>query len=94
MSDFLKAIEVCVNGKLDEKTCNKIFLQTGIMAELDAISLYQTMARITKNKKMQEILLDVAREEKTHVGEFQYLLRKNDKEFDTELKKGAKEVES
>ena len=93
MPDFLKSIEACINGKLDEDTCDKIFLQTGIMAELDAILLYQTIAEKTNNVRIRQIMLDVAREEKTHAGEFQYLLRKIDKEFDNELKKGQKEVE-
>jgi rubrerythrin len=37
--------------------------------------------------------LDVAKEEKTHVGEFQALLLEVDKERELELKKGGKEVE-
>jgi len=38
-------------------------------------------------------LLEVAREEKTHVGEFQALLLKEDNEQVQELEKGKKEVE-
>ena len=37
--------------------------------------------------------MDIAREEKTHVGEFQTLLLKEDKEFEKELEEGKKEVE-
>jgi rubrerythrin len=36
----------------------------------------------------------VAKEEKTHVGEFQALLLKEDKEQEKELKEGKKEVEA
>jgi len=51
------------------------------------------MAATTENKNIREILLDVAKEEKTHVGEFQALLLKEDKEQVEELEKGRKEVE-
>jgi rubrerythrin len=40
-----------------------------------------------------KLLLDVAKEEKTHVGEFQALLLMEDKEQEKELKEGKKEVE-
>jgi rubrerythrin len=39
------------------------------------------------------VLLDVAKEEKTHVGEFQTLLLREDAEQVEELKKGEKEIE-
>lgn len=68
-------------------------LRIGIMAELDAINLYYQMARLTKNKGMKTMLVDIAREEKTHVGEFQTLLLKMDAEQVRELKKGKEEVE-
>jgi rubrerythrin len=40
-----------------------------------------------------KLLLDVAKEEKTHVGEFQALLLMEDKEQEKELKEGKREVE-
>jgi rubrerythrin len=39
------------------------------------------------------VLLDVAREEKTHMGEFQTLLLREDAEQVKELQKGKEEVE-
>jgi rubrerythrin len=60
---------------------------------LDAINLYEQMAEMTQNKNIRKLLLDVAREEKTHVGEFQTLLLMEDKEQEKELKEGQKEVE-
>ncbi|HMK60106.1 MAG TPA: ferritin family protein [Dissulfurispiraceae bacterium] len=68
-------------------------LRTAIIAELDAINLYEQLAAMTKNKKLKIVLLDVAKEEKTHVGEFQALLLKLDKEQEVELGKGSKEVD-
>jgi len=48
---------------------------------------------MTEDENLKEILLDVAREEKTHVGEFQTLLLKRDPEQVEEMEKGRKEVE-
>ncbi len=78
--------------KIDEKDIDKEILRAAIIAELDAINLYEQMANLTKNEKLKKLLLDVAREEKTHVGEFLALLLKLDKEQEKELKEGEKEV--
>jgi len=51
------------------------------------------MAAMTKDKNIKNILLDIAKEEKTHVGEFLTLLQKNDREQGLELEEGKKEVE-
>jgi len=51
------------------------------------------MAALTANKNIRKILLDIAREEKTHVGEFQTLLLMEDREQKKELEEGRKEVE-
>jgi rubrerythrin len=67
-------------------------LRAGIMAELDAINLYEQMAALTVSKKIRTVLLDIAREEKTHVGEFQTLLLDADPEQATELREGEQEV--
>jgi rubrerythrin len=68
-------------------------LRAAIIAELDAINLYEQMADMTRNKNIKKLLLDVAREEKTHVGEFQALLLIEDKEQGKELEEGKEEVE-
>jgi rubrerythrin len=72
---------------------DKEILRVGMIAELDAVSLYEQMAAMTSNSGIREILLDIAKEEKTHMGEFQALLLKLDKEQETELKNGKKEVD-
>jgi rubrerythrin len=71
---------------------DKEILRLGMMAELDAVSLYEQLAKQTKDSNIKKILLDIAKEEKTHIGEFQALLLKLDKEQVEELKKGEKEV--
>ncbi len=68
-------------------------LRTGIIAELDAINLYEQMAAMAKNEKVKKILLDIAREEKAHVGEFQTMLFELDPEQVKEFEEGKKEVE-
>ncbi|MFH1832846.1 MAG: demethoxyubiquinone hydroxylase family protein [Candidatus Levyibacteriota bacterium] len=67
-------------------------LRIGMIAELDAVNLYEQMAAITQSEDLKTILLDIAKEEKTHVGEFQALLLRKDKEQVRELKAGEKEV--
>lgn len=50
------------------------------------------MAAMTDNEKIKKTLCDIAKEEKTHVGEFQTLLLMFDKEQERELEEGKKEV--
>jgi rubrerythrin len=82
-----------VLDKIKQKDLNKEILRTAIVAELDAISLYEQMAGLTENEEIRRVLLDVAKEEKTHVGEFQILLLQQDEEQVRELEAGKKEVE-
>jgi rubrerythrin len=79
--------------KIKKGDLDREILRVGIIAELDAINLYEQMAAMTDNENLKEILLDIAKEEKTHMGEFQALLLKEDKEQEKELEKGKKEVE-
>ena len=72
---------------------DKEILRAGIIAELDAINLYEQMANLTKNPDIRTILLDIAKEEKTHIGEFQALLLMFDPQQKKELEEGAEEVE-
>lgn len=78
--------------KVKKEDLNKEILRAAMIAELDAISFYEQMAALTDSEDIRKILLDVAKEEKTHVGELQYLLLQIDKEQVTELEKGKKEV--
>jgi len=66
--------------------------RVGMIAELDAINLYEQLAAMANNKALRTILLDIAKEEKTHFGEFQALLLKQDTEQLQELEKAKKEV--
>jgi len=78
--------------KIKKANINKEILRVAIIAELDAINLYEQLASVTENNDIKKILMDVAKEEKTHVGEFQTLLLGEDKQQVEELKAGEKEV--
>ncbi|MEQ9715270.1 MAG: ferritin family protein [Candidatus Asgardarchaeum sp.] len=80
-------------SKVKEEDIDKEIMRIALIAELDAISLYEQLAAMTKNETLKKILLDVAKEEKTHAGEFLALLLKLDPEQIKELEEGKKEVE-
>jgi rubrerythrin len=79
--------------KIKKEEVNKEMLRVAIIAELDAINLYEQLAQATDDEEIKKILTDIAKEEKTHVGEFQALLLKRDREQASELEKGREEVE-
>jgi len=79
--------------KVSKEDLNKEILRAAIIAELDAVNFYEQMAALTQDEEIKKILLDVAKEEKTHFGEFQHMLLKLDPEQVKELENGKKEVE-
>ena len=79
--------------KLSKDKIDMELLRVGMIAELDAVNLYEQLAAATDNEDLKKIFLDIAKEEKTHFGEFQALLLKLDKEQVEELEKGKEEVE-
>lgn len=79
--------------KVKQQDIDKEILRVGMIAELDAVNFYEQMAEMTENSKIKTILLDIAKEEKTHIGEFQTLLLELDQEQVEELEHAKKEVE-
>ena len=79
--------------KMKKEDLDEEIARIGIIAELDAVNLYEQLATMCESKKLKKVLLEIAREEKTHVGEFQALLLEMDKEQVKELEKGKEEVE-
>ncbi len=79
-------------SKVSKEAVDKEILRTGIIAELDAINLYEQLAAMAGDDKIRSVILDIAKEEKTHMGEFQALLLKFDEEQVKELESGKKEV--
>jgi len=79
--------------KVGKENLNKEILRVAIIAELDAINLYEQMAALTTDKNVKNVLLDIAREEKTHVGEFQTMLLRLDAEQVEEMAHAKEEIE-
>jgi len=80
--------------RIKKEDLDKEILRAAMIAELDAINLYEEMGGMTQDKNLKNLLLDVAREEKTHLGEFQALLLKKDAQQKKELDEGRKEIEA
>ncbi len=79
-------------GRLGAKEKDIELLRIGIIAELDAINLYEQLAAEATDDRVKKLLLEIAREEKTHVGEFLEALKALDEEQVKELEKGAEEA--
>ncbi|HIP74202.1 MAG TPA: rubrerythrin [Euryarchaeota archaeon] len=76
------------NGKLADAELARI----GLIAELDAVNLYEQLAALAEDPLLKKVFLDIAREEKEHVGEFLELLKRLDSEQVRAIEHGAKEV--
>lgn len=59
-------------------------IRFAITTEYEAVNMYEQIAKMTMNDKIARLLLDVAREEKVHIGELESLL--------TDLDDGAEEA--
>ena len=67
--------------KIKPEDLDKEILRAAMIAELDAVNIYEQMANLTKNEEIRQILLDVARKEKIHVAMFETVLLQTDREF-------------
>ena len=79
--------------KLDSDVNDSQLLRQGMMAELDAVSFYEQLASQAKSDVVKKLFLDIAEEEKTHLGEFEAALLELDEEQDDELENGKNEYE-
>ncbi len=89
---MMSAIPIDLKAVKKENIDREI-LRVGMIAELDAVNLYEQMAALTSNENIKKVLMDIAKEEKTHMAEFQALLLREDAEQVKELEAGKKEVE-
>ncbi|RPI79553.1 MAG: rubrerythrin [Desulfobacteraceae bacterium] len=62
------------------RTCNldAEILKAAIIAELEAVRLYERLSNLAESKRIRKLLLQIAHEEKLHVSEFMALLCKED----------------
>ena len=65
-----------------------------VVAEIDAINLYEQLASRVKDETLRRVLLDVAEEEKVHLGEFMEVVKRLDSTQAGRLEEGAREVAS
>lgn len=72
---------------------DKAMLRLSMTAELDAVNLYMRFADLASDESIREIMIDVADEEKVHVGEFQALLEDADENYEDKIGEGEDEVE-
>lgn len=79
-------------SKVSKLSINAEILRVGMIAELDAVNLYEQMAAMSTDDNIKKMLLDIAKEEKTHAGEFQTLLLRLDPQQAKELEEAKKEV--
>jgi len=82
--------------KKDRKVTNEELIRAirfMIAAEYEAIQLYMQLAESTDNKLAQEVLKDIADEERVHAGEFLRLLKELAPDEEKFYSEGAKEVE-
>ncbi len=70
----------------------KMAIRNDIAAEIDAINFYLTQASLIDDGHVKRVLLDIAMEEKIHLGEFLTLLKELDKEQGKAIEKGEDEV--
>jgi len=82
--------------KKERKVTNKELIRAirfMVAAEYEAIQLYTQLAESTDNKLAQEVLKDIADEERVHAGEFLRLLKELAPDEEEFYKEGAEEVE-
>jgi len=64
-----------------------------VAAEYEAVQLYMQLAESTDDKLSQEVLVDIADEERVHAGEFLRLLKHLAPDEEKHYAEGAEEVE-
>jgi len=65
-----------------------------VAGEYEAMQLYEQLAESTDEALAQNVLLDIANEEKVHVGEFLRLLKEIQPDEEGFYQQGAQEVEN
>jgi len=92
MPEFLNPFSGTVPGrKLTEGELIRA-LRLNVAAEEEAIHLYMAHADATDHPLAKKVLIDVANEERQHVGEFQRLIQILTGDEDEMLRSGAREV--
>lgn len=88
---FIKAAEI--NSMPEGQVRDMQMLRLGVIAEFDAANLYEMMADLASRPELRKLFLEVANEEKVHIGEFEFALEHIDPEHDPHEDKGEDEAE-
>ncbi|APH38087.1 ferritin family protein [Methanohalophilus halophilus] len=67
--------------EIDSEDIDKEILRAAIIAEFDAVNIYEQMAGLTNDDDLRAVLLDIAKEEKLHIAMFQSVLLEYDQEY-------------
>lgn len=85
------------SGKIPDRKLTKEELiraiRLNVAAEHEAVHVYMAHAEATDDPLAKKVLIDIANEERVHVGEFARLLQILTGDEDTFLKEGADEVD-
>lgn len=91
MPEFVNPFSGVVPRKLTNTELARA-IRLNLSAEEEAVHLYQAHADATNNELVRKVLLDIADEERVHVGEFQRLLNILLEDEEQLLDEGAQEV--
>lgn len=80
------------HSKISPKRRDMQILRAAIIAEYDAVNLYEQFAEAATNPDLKKLMLEVANEEKVHVGEFEEMLERLDPEHEDNVEEGEDEV--
>jgi len=67
-------------------------LRISMIAELDAVNLYEKLAQLASDSQVTKLMKDISYEEKVHAGEFETLMEKLDPSYEKAEKEGENEV--
>lgn len=83
------------NHKKDDfKECtDNQLLRKGMIEEIEAINKYEKMANAASDPRVRTLFLDVAKEEKVHMEEFEELLERLDPEMEETDDQAEEEIE-
>jgi rubrerythrin len=93
MPEFANSFSGLANDRKITKSELIRAIRYSIAAEYEAIQLYEQLAESTDNVLARKVLLDIAREEVTHAGEFLKLLKELAPNEQALYDEGQEEVE-
>jgi len=88
---FIKAVEI--NSMPSGRVRDMQMLRLAAIAEFDAANLYEMMAELASVPKLRELFMEIANEEKVHIGEFEFALEYVDPEHEHFQDEGEDEAE-